>query len=151
MIFDSKKEPCSSIIESIICLYEKLEQPQQSNLRLDRNNQPCFYYEYPCSFFDGAALQNSCACGFSIFPVDGQVFDIYWNGGPGTNNKAEVMALIGLLSVSAFLGLQKLHIFGDSKLTIDHVLSKHIIKNTHRWLNRLGAMWSSSKDTQFPI
>lgn len=58
------------------------------------------------------------------------------------------MALAGLLFMSDFLGIQKLHIFGDSKVIIDHVQSKHIIRNIHLsgWLNRVEAMWSTRKD-----
>lgn len=139
MIFYSKKEPFPKVFESIVCLYEKLDQPCQSVQRQGRISLRLFY---------GTALRNACACGVSIIPVDGQSFDIYWNGGPRTNNKAEIMALTGLLSIFAFLGLQNHHIFGDSKITIDHVLSKHIIKDIHLsgWLNRLEALWSIMKD-----
>lgn len=42
---------------------------------------------YPCAYFDGAAQHGSCACGVFIIIEEGQVYDIHWNGGVGTNNK----------------------------------------------------------------
>lgn len=104
---------------------------------------------YLCTYFDSAAQHGTCACGVFIIMEEGQVYDIHWNGGAGTNNKAEVMALVGLLSICDFLGLQKLHIFGDSKVIIEHALSKHTIRNIHLsgWLNRVEAMWSTRKDS----
>ena len=103
---------------------------------------------YPCAYFDGDAQHGTCACGVFIIIEEGQVYYIHWNGGDGTNNKAEVMALAGLLSICDFLGLQKLPIFGDSKVIIEHVLFKHTIRNIHLlgWLNRVEVMWRNRKD-----
>lgn len=67
-------------------------------------------------------------CGVYIIPKEGQQIEIYWNGGVGSNNKAEAMALASLLSFCDFLDIHKLEIFGDSKFIIDHVWSKHVIK-----------------------
>lgn len=52
----------------------------------------------PRAFFDGAAQLGTCACGVYIIPEAGQAYEIYWNGGPGSNNRAEVMALANVLS-----------------------------------------------------
>jgi len=37
-----------------------------------------------------------------------QQIAIYWNGGEGTNNKAEAMALSGLFLFSIFLNIESL-------------------------------------------
>lgn len=75
-------------------------------------------------FFDVAVQQGICGCGVFIIPNVGQKYEIYWNGETGTNNKVEVMALARLLSISDFLNLPELKIYGDFKMIIDHVRSK---------------------------
>lgn len=102
----------------------------------------------PRAFFDGASQQGICACVVFIIPAVGQKYEIYWNGGTGTNNKVEVMALAGLLSISDFLNLQGLKIYGDFKMIIDHVRSKHTIKNYNlsEWLERIMSIWVSRPD-----
>lgn len=51
-------------------------------------------------------------------------YQICWNGDRGFNIKAKAMALAGLLSISLFLNIQSLQIYGDSKVIIDHVPEK---------------------------
>lgn len=64
------------------------------------------------------------------------------------NNKSEAMALAGLLNLSDFLNIQGLHIYGDSKVVIDHVKFVHFIKNINLagWLDRIASIWKSRKD-----
>lgn len=105
-------------------------------------------YEYPIAYFDGAAQRNICACGIHIIPEEGQSCDIYWNEDPGSNSKLEIMALAGLIVFSDFLGIKNLHIYGDSKVTIEHVLSKSRIRNIHLsgWLNWITDWWRTRTD-----
>lgn len=148
MIFDSKKDPFYIVYESILSLIEAIARSHLPSVKQRRNLLPNDCYEYPYAFFDGAAQRNICACGIHITPEEGQTYDIHWNGGPGTNNKAEIMALAGLIAFSDFLGIKNLHIFGDSKVTIDHVLSKNRIRNIHlsAWLNRIEDWWHNRRD-----
>jgi len=44
-----------------------------------------------------------------------------WNGGKGSNNRAEVIALWGLLYCARRINLEVLHVFGDSQVTIDWI------------------------------
>lgn len=80
-----------------------------------------------------------------IIPGEDQYIDTFWHGGKGTNNKAEAMALAGLLKFCDFLNIQGLHIFGDSKVMIDHVKSVHIINNINLagWLSRIDSICKS--------
>lgn len=58
------------------------------------------------------------------------------------------MAPSRLLLISIFLNIKSLQIYGDSKIIIDHVNSKHSIKN-HRlsgWMNRIDSLWKTIKD-----
>lgn len=101
----------------------------------------------PCAFFDGAAQQGMSACGAFIKTSDEQSFEIHWNAGQGSNNRAEVVALAGLLSFCTFLDIPKFHIYEDSNLITDHVLSKHCIEDIHlaRSLDRIAALWNNKK------
>lgn len=152
IIFESKREPYSYVIESILCLYGAL------NRSLDRHQRPKVVkgmyhqtnavYGFPRAYFDGAAQNNICACGVYIITQEDQAIELYWNGSPGTNSKAEIMALAGLIYFSDFLGIQNLHIYGDSKVTIDHVQSRNSIKNIHLsgWLSWIEKLWHKRKD-----
>lgn len=78
----------------------------------------------PRAFFDGAEKHGSCGCGFHILADEDTQFLIFWNGGRGTNNMAEAMALAGLLNFCLFLNLQGVSIYGDSKVMVDFVSGK---------------------------
>lgn len=102
----------------------------------------------PCAYFDGAAQQGICACGVVISIENTQAIEVCWNAGPGTNNRAAAMALVGLLSISNFFEIPKLQICGDSKVIMEHVLSKQQVKNIHlaEWLDRIAVLWRSGMD-----
>ena len=101
----------------------------------------------PCAFFDGTGQHGICSCGVYIKIAGDQAIEIYWNAGPSSNNRAEAVALAGLLSFCNFLDISFLQIYGDSRIIIDHVLSKHNIKNIHLdgWLERIAAIWKNKK------
>lgn len=147
-----------SVFESIIHMHNALCQPKQSRFRCGRKAlsiDPSGFLRaffdgvaFLRAFFDGVAQHRICACGVYIIPSDGQQYEIYCNGGAGSNNKVEAMAPAGLLSFCEFLNIQELKIFGDSKMIIDHVRSKHVIKNINLsgWLNRIETIWNRMKD-----
>jgi len=92
----------------------------------------------PRAFFDGAEDNGICGCGVHIITNENYHFLIHWNGGKGSNSKAEAVALAGLLSFCLFLNLQNVSIFGDSKVMVDHVLGKNNILKPQLvgWLDR---------------
>ena len=47
----------------------------------------------PAIFFDGASTDGNTGCGVWIKLSQRDRIHIYWNGGPGSKNKAEIMAL----------------------------------------------------------
>lgn len=75
---------------------------------------------------------------------------MYWNGGYGTINKAETMALHGLLLFCTFMDICPIKVYGDSKSIIEHVKGNHHIKNDclSGWLERIAVLWKPDK---FPI
>lgn len=58
-------------------------------------------------------------------------FSIHWNGGSGSNSKAEAMALPGLLKFCLFLDIQQVSVFGDSKVMVDFISRKNHILVPH--------------------
>lgn len=111
----------------------------------DRNN---ILLEFPRAYFDGATQNGICAYGVYITMNEHQAFNIFWNGGEGTNNKAEAIALSGLLYFSSFLNIPVLHIYRDSQIIIHHVLGKSSIKNQllSGWMKRIEFFWKTQKD-----
>lgn len=108
------------------------------------------HFIYPMGFFDGDAQGNTCACGFLIVINADLTYRMLWNCGVGSNTKAEAVALWGLLWFNSFLGNPILHIYGDSKIIIDHVLQKAFINNTRLqgWIERIEHMWNlQDRDT----
>lgn len=69
---------------------------------------------------------------------------IHWNGGSGTNTRAEEMALWGLLWFTNFLNIPDIHIYGDSKIIINKVKGSANTNNPSLfgWLGRIGLLWN---------
>ena len=99
----------------------------------------------PRAFFDGAEQGGQCGCGVSISVNENCL--IYWNGGRGSNSKAEAMALVGLIHFCLFINLQDVSIFGDSKVMVDGVIGKSIIRKPqlYGWIDRIKFLWNKSK------
>ena len=118
---------------------QKVEMETDCSIRLRSHD-----ISIPAIFFDGAFVDNSTGCGVWIKLSANERIHFYWNGGPGSNNKAELMALWGGLWVASDLSLQDFHIYGDSKIVIGwvsnsyHLLSPHL----HGWLARTQNLWN---------
>lgn len=160
MIFNSKKDTNIFVVVSIISLYNVLDIAGTHRNRKERGQKATANREgtgmspttstttsSPCACFDGAAQHGICSCGVYIKIAGDQAIEIYWNAGPGSNNRAEAVALAGLLSFCNFLDIPFLQIYGDSRIIIDHVLSKHNIKNIHLAgsLEGIAAIWKYNK------
>lgn len=72
-------------------------------------------------FFDGACRRRDCGCGVVIYMSPDICFHFWWEGGQGTNNKAEIMALWEVLTMAKWLSIQKFTVFRDAKCVIDWV------------------------------
>lgn len=97
----------------------------------------------PAIFFDGACNEGITGCGAWIKLSRRERIHLHWNGGPGTNNKAEIMALWGGLLAAVNLNLTEVHIYGDSKLIIDCISGRQNMNNPglHGWLKRTQRLW----------
>lgn len=98
---------------------------------------------YPMGFIDGALQRSSRASGLWIAISAELSYRIFWNGGCGTNNKVEAIALWGLLWFSNFLNIPYLHIYRDLKIIIDQVLGKAAINTPmlQGSLKRIELLW----------
>lgn len=68
---------------------------------------------------------------------------MHWNGGPGTNNMAEIMALWGGLLAVVNMDLSDLHIYGDFDLIIGVIMGcLHLqIPDLQGWICRIRRIW----------
>jgi len=96
---------------------------------------------FPCAC--GAEQRGIYGCRVFILINESSHFSIHWNGGRGSNSKAEVMALAGLLYFCFFLDIRHVLIFGDSKVMVDFVHKENNISMPHLtgWLNRIRSLW----------
>jgi ribonuclease HI len=71
-------------------------------------------------FFYGAyqGPENNCGLGFSLYLTSTHYFHGRENIGSSSNNLAEFSALLVLLKLASIKGVNKCHIYGDSKLCI---------------------------------
>lgn len=149
-IFQNCKESFGLIIDKVIPFYFSIlhNNPQQKKQQLTTADSQQLFF--PRAHFDGAAKDGICACGVYIGISNDLQYYLYWNGSNGTNNKAEAMALHGLLLFCIFMDIGPINVFGDSKIIIDHTNSKHVIKNdsVSGWLARIASLW---KPDIFPI
>lgn len=105
---------------------------------------------FPRTHFDGGTKDGKCACGVYIGLSRELQYFMFWNGGKGTNNKAEAMALHDLLILSSFMDIGPINIYGDSKIIIELVNGNQNIRNNSLfgWLGGIKSLW---KPSQFPI
>lgn len=142
-IFNGIKSPFMENFFNIVSSFQGLPQKPlklKKDVYLDLSME---LSAFPRAFFDGAEQNGSCGCGFLIMVNENFHFSIHWNGGKGSNSKAEVMAVVGLLKFCLFLDIQDVTVFGDSKVMVDFVSRKNHILISHLagWLDRIQFFW----------
>ena len=82
-------------------------------------------------FVYGTSNEEHCGCGMVI--VINKDHFLYICGGLGSNTKAEILSLFGLLFIASHFGVSDISIFGDSKIIIDWLngLSNLQVISTH--------------------
>jgi ribonuclease HI len=95
----------------------------------------------PSGWFDGAASTtglNSGAGGI-IRISEHRTFKWYFNCGPGTNTRAELLGAWALLTLAVRLDISVLSVHGDSKIVIDWLCGKgHLqVFNLEGWKDRI--------------
>jgi len=71
-------------------------------------------------------------------------YKIPWNASMGSNNKAEALAVWGILWLTSFLNIPDIHIYGDSNIIMYHVNGKAHIKQSTLlgWLREIENLWT---------
>lgn len=148
LIFKDKNPSLQEILLQISYIYEAIPIPPLKQKKQFIIDPHLDISSVPRAFFDGAEQNGACGCGFFIIIDKDTNFSIFWNGGRGTNNSAEAMALAGLLYFCLFLNLQGVSIYGDSKIMVEHVKGKNSISSPHLfgWLNRINFYWNLLKE-----
>lgn len=81
----------------------------------------CVWGKYTSGFSDGNSQQRRCSCGAFIVLEPGCYYHFWQEGGQGTNSRAEIIALWGVLLFAKWLRLEQLRVHGDAKSIIDWV------------------------------
>lgn len=69
----------------------------------------------PISFFDDASTSKVCGSGMFIVIKPRDYHHFRWFSGKGSNNRAELLALWGVLLCANWLAIDEIVVFGDSK------------------------------------
>lgn len=74
---------------------------------------------YPIGFFDVASRHRKCGCCTFLVIKPSTFYHLWWEGGEGTNNQAEVIGLWGILKATKWIGMVNIKIYDDAKGVID--------------------------------
>ena len=77
------------------------------------------YHHLPSGFFDGAAIDNKGGAVIFLLISDSHHFHIKMGCGSSTKTRAELLDLWALLYFAKKIGIQRIHIFGDSMVVIN--------------------------------
>ena len=123
-----------------------VDKPEPSQLVADGSiwNRP-HEISIPAIFFDWASAEGITGCGVWIKLSQRERIHIFWNGGPGSNNKAKIMALWGGLLAASNLQLQNPNFYGDSMLVIGWITSRCDMLNPGLlgWRQRTHRLWQN--------
>ena len=80
---------------------------------------PVLSHTLAVGYFDGAAQNNVCGCGMVIWISKDHFFSLCMGGGSGSNTRAELLSLWGLLYVVSLIGISDIVVYEDSKIIIE--------------------------------
>lgn len=83
-----------------------------------------------------------CGCGANIILNSSHAFHFYWSGGYGTNMRAKILALWGVMHCASWLVVDEILIVGDSKIVIDWAMGHHslTVPSLIRWLEQISSL-----------
>lgn len=98
---------------------------------------PCLddNFSFPFGFFDVASQSRDCGAGMVLRIVVDHHFHLNMRAGRGSNTRAELVALWGLLHFALVRGISLTHIFCDSTCIIDWACERSILRPIllHHW------------------
>lgn len=102
-------------------------------------------------FFDGAEKNGSCGARMVIQLEENHTFLLRMDVGKGTNTRAKLLALWGLLYFSRYHEISMSLVLGDSKVIVDWALDSHTILSVSlfHWLRRVRRLMVYSPSLSF--
>lgn len=88
-------------------------------------------FAYPLGYFDGAAQGGLCGAGMVLKLIADHEYHRMFLAGVGTNTRAELLALWGLLSFARNLNIEQLFSLGDSSYIIEWANEHSRIHSLH--------------------
>lgn len=120
MIFQDKSIHPDLLAQNIITCWSGVEPTTPPSRDLSVRMRP-HQMSYIARYFDGAAQNSCCGCGAQLKLDTRCHYKIFQNGGPGTNTRAEVLDLWGLMWFARQLCVDRLTVFGDSHVVINYM------------------------------
>lgn len=92
-----------------------------------------------CGFFDGAAQRGAGGAGGLLIISHLEYYELSFNSGKGSNTRAELLALGGLLFFTRHLNLTNLQVYGDSSAVVNWARGLHSLRvaSLGHWLQRI--------------
>ena len=90
-------------------------------------------------YFDGASNLNHCGCGMVLVLNKDHFFNLCMGGSLGSNTKAELLSLFGLLHFASLIVISDISVYGDSKVLIDWLngsTNLHVLLLKH-WIHKV--------------
>lgn len=95
-------------------LFSHYNAPTPSVRNPNRGIKQIHNYHSAFGFFDGVATASGCGAGFTIHCGEDLSHRCSLNIGKGTNTKAELLGLWGILKAMFCFGIDSFRVFGDS-------------------------------------
>jgi hypothetical protein len=138
-LFDGRSPSAWAIVFKVVGELNK-NTPVQIFQKL-RQNPIMRISGYSLAYFDGASIDGGsiCGAGGTIKCTNSQVYRWYFNGGSGTNTKAELLGAWDTLTIAKLLDIHYIQVMGDSKVIIEWLNHKGKLKaiNIEGWKQRL--------------
>jgi len=80
---------------------------------------PIYFDKRAIGFFNGVAARGECGVGIELRLNGSHYYRIFLAIGPGSNTKAKLLVIWGLLSFASYLHISEIMVDGDSKNILD--------------------------------
>lgn len=137
-IFEENISDLDKISIQILQDLDNLKIPEKIPPDLSVRNRP-HEINYTAGFFYDAAQNQNCGCEVWLLLSPSCHYKLFWYGGLGTNTRAEVIALWGLMWFANHLCVENVSYYDDSKDLIDHLNQVGSINQPHlsSWIHRI--------------
>lgn len=131
-------EPSIFLVSSLIIKSFKEYHKKNPGKKMRILRLPIYDDAMSMGYFDGAAKEGYCGAGMLLLVKSCHQIRLSMRAGGGTNMKAELLALWGLLWFALRQGIFNLCVFGDSKVVIEWAAGLVTLQARHpdHWTSR---------------